>query len=109
MDFDKLLEPYSENGRTIKGQVAWLIKKGIPSHAIDYAMASVYKEIEVGRTFSDGNELDQELLRVAREHHEQELQEQMVKRLASAQEALDTEWNKLTKWQKLKDVMVGRA
>jgi hypothetical protein len=109
MDFDKLIEPYSENGRTLGLQIKWLIKNGIPQSSIDYAVSSVYKRIENGETFKDGDALDQELRNVARKHHEDELSEQMKKRIGEISANLDVEWNKLTKWEKIKQVIQGLA
>lgn len=106
MDFDKLAEPY---GKTVSKQIAWLGRNGIPQGSIDYAMSAVYKRLETGETFPDGHELDQELRRVAKEHHETELVEGMKKRVGQIEANLDTEWNALTKWQKIKQVIQGKA
>jgi hypothetical protein len=80
MDLKKLLEPYAEGGlRTIEGQIKWLQGKGIPQAHIDKAILSVYDEMDRGKAFANGNDLDQELLRVAREEHQAELSDQAAK------------------------------
>ena len=65
LDCKKLLEPYSENGRTVEGQVKWLTKKSIPPDVIGIAIKSVYSEIANGKIFADGHELDRYLLDIA--------------------------------------------
>lgn len=109
MDFDKLLEPYKENGRTVSGQIKWLLKNGIPHTSIDYAMSAVYKRIDSGATYENGHELDRELLTTARDHYNTELVEGMTKRVGEIEANLDVEWNKLTKWQKIRQVIAGKA
>jgi hypothetical protein len=110
MDYGKLIAPYSEKGlRTLGGQIKWLVKKGLPQHSIDHAVATVYKEMELGKTFRDGHEFDQELYRVAQEHEKQEMEETLLKRIGQIEADLDSEWNKLTTWQKLWEVVRGRA
>jgi predicted alpha/beta-fold hydrolase len=109
MDFNKLLEPYSENGRTLAGQIKWLAKQGFPQASIDYAVSFVYKKLDLGGKFENGHELDQELRRVTKRHFESELETQMKKRIGELESNLDAEWNKLTKFQKIKEVLTGRA
>jgi hypothetical protein len=80
IDLKALLEPYSEGGhRTIEGQIKWLVSKGIPREHVDKAILTVYKEMHEGRVFPTPNDLDQELLRVAKEHHTLELSESVAK------------------------------
>lgn len=67
MDYKKLCEPYSENGRTPEGQRIWLIRKGIPPSIVDQAMILVYDEVERGRTFDNGTHFDHQLLLKAQE------------------------------------------
>ncbi len=67
MDYKKLLEPYSENGRTVEGQVTWLTKKGIAKTYIDQAMIFVYDEVDRGKVYSNGHELDRALYDKAQE------------------------------------------
>lgn len=67
MDYDKLLEPYYENGRTTEGQVRWLQKKGFPDHIIEEAMSGLYLELDRGKHFVNGHALDRELLAKAEE------------------------------------------
>ena len=113
MDLVKLIEPYSDNGlRTIGGQIKWLERKGIPQGSIDYAMSHVYSRIENGEVFKDGDALDQELRKVAMEHTNNDSEEQILKRFGEVKDNLDienAEWNKLTKWQKIKQVIQGKA
>ena len=79
MDLNELLKPYSSHGRTIEGQIKWLLSKGIPREHIDKAILSVYDEIARGRTFEDGKALDHYLLEVAHGHHQSELSESIAK------------------------------
>lgn len=109
MDFDKLLEPYNENGRTLAGQIKWLTKQGFPQASIDYAISFIYKKLDLGEKFKDGNELDQELRRVTQRHFETELETQMKKRIGELESNLDAEWNKLSKTKKIWEVIRGRA
>ena len=61
MNYEKLLEPYKENGRTAAGQVTWLLKKGLPKESIDQAMIEIYDGLERGQNYSAGHELDRAL------------------------------------------------
>lgn len=66
--FDELLEPYKENGRTVQGQMDWLRnKKGFAPNIVEQAIEEVYTELEQGRTFDNGHDLDQYLLEKAKE------------------------------------------
>ena len=109
MDFDTLIQPYSEDGRTASGQIKWLLKNGYSIVSVDYAMSAVYKRMELGETFLDGDALDQELRRVAKEHHETDLVESMKKRISDVEQNLDTEWSALSKLAKIWQVMTGKA
>jgi hypothetical protein len=109
MDFDKLLEPYNDNGRTIAIQIKWLLKNGLPQDAVDYAMSNVYKRVEAGEIFENGHELDQELRRVAKDHYEADLAESMKKRVGAIEANLDADWNKLSPSRKIWEVIRGRA
>ena len=109
MDFNELIKPYTENGRTVGGQVKWLIKNGLPITSVQFAMSKVYKEVESGLVFPSGHDLDQEILKVAREHHSLALEDQMKRHIDEISVTLDSDWNKLTKWQKIKQVMQGLA
>jgi hypothetical protein len=108
MDFDKLIEPYIENGRTVGGQIKWL-QKYASQDSIDYAMTSVYKRLEIGEKFEDGNALDQEIRRIALEHHAKDVEEKFKTKTNELQSSLDVEWNKLNKFQKLCQVITGKA
>ena len=109
MDFDKLIEPYKENDRTLALQIKWLLKQGIPQSSIDYAISSVYKRLEDGESFADGNALDQELRRVAKDHYGADLETQLKKRIDEIGSNLDSAWNKLSKTKKIWEVFRGRA
>lgn len=109
MDFEKLLEPYSENGRTIAAQYKWLTRKGMPETAINYAMTAVYKRIESGETFLNGDALDQTLLNVAKEYHDAEITARFKKHIGDIASTIDSDWNKLGKTKKIIEVLRGRA
>jgi len=109
MDYTALLEPYKENGRTVGGQIKWLAKQGIPQPSIDFAISSIYKKIELGLKFENGDALDQTLRQVAKVHEAKLLEEQMKLRIGEIANNLDVDWNKLTKWQKIKQVITGEA
>ena len=112
MDLNKLLEPYIENGRTIGGQIKWLEKNGLSQGSIDYAMSHIYSRINNGEKFKDGDALDQELRKVALEYAKKDAEGQMIKRFGEVKNNLDienVEWNKLSKWQKIKQVLQGEA
>lgn len=85
--FDELLEPYVENGRSIAGQITWLrFRKGFPPNIVEQAMQEVYTEMDQGKTFADGNELDQYLLAKAKEIREEDIKasiERMQHRITS--------------------------
>lgn len=67
MDFNELIKPYSDGGRTVDGQIVWLRKKGLSDTVIEEAVRRVYQEISNGRSFASGHDLDQELKRVGEE------------------------------------------
>jgi len=108
MNFDKLLEPYAENGRTIAGQIQWLMKYGIPQNSIDYAIVTIYKTLASGKIFDNGHDLDRELLRIAQEHASSE-SKMLIKRVEEMADVLDSDWNKLSRTKKLWEVIRGRA
>ena len=85
--FEELLEPYKENGRTIQAQMNWLRnRKGFPPNIVEQALQEVYMEMDKGKSFADGNELDQYLLAKAKEIREEDFTasiERMEKRLSS--------------------------
>jgi hypothetical protein len=84
---NELLAPYAENGRTIEGQLAWLRdRKGFPVNIAEQAIQEVYAEMDGGKTFLDGNELDQVLLARAKEIREQDVKasiERMQNRISA--------------------------
>jgi hypothetical protein len=85
--FEELLEPYKENGRTIQGQMDWLRnRKGFAANIVEQAIEEVYAEMNKGKTFVDGNELDQYLLAKAKEIREADFRagiERMQNRIMS--------------------------
>jgi hypothetical protein len=107
MDFKKLLEPYNQNGRTIEAQRLWLAKKGIPPDIIDHVCVEVYREIEQGKTFIDGTDLDHEMLRRAR-NYINEAEQEKVKKLEERAATLEEKFKPSgSKWDKIKMVMKG--
>lgn len=111
MDFKELLKPYSENGRTIGGQINWLAKEfGLPQNSIDYAISNVYGRIKGGAIFENGKALDMEILRVAREHYNSDLESQFLKRIEEVKTNInieESEWKKLSFFQKIKLIWKG--
>jgi len=114
MDIKNLLTPYSENGRTIEGQIKWLLSKGIPQEHVDKAILAVYDEVDRGRVFKDGTELDHELLRVAKGHHEKDVS-QKASDLEAFFNRFKDKWAeemqaqaRPTRWQLLKAFFRGR-
>ncbi len=110
MDFTKLLEPYKEDGRTPQGQIKWLTSKQIPRDKIDQAILVVYDELERGKTFKDGHELDRYLLEVAQGLQKIGLDEE-VKRLETFFNTFKDKWQEELKnaqksgvWQRVKAV-----
>jgi len=62
LNFEALIRPYIENGRTIEGQIKWLRRKGIHPYAVEKAILDIYTGMQLGKVYQDGNELDQALL-----------------------------------------------
>jgi hypothetical protein len=80
MNMQKLLEPYAEGGaRTVEGIMKWLLGKGVPQQHIDQAIISVFHEMESGKTFPGGHELDRYILEVANNFHKSELSDNAKK------------------------------
>jgi uncharacterized membrane-anchored protein YjiN (DUF445 family) len=79
MDFDELIKPYSENDRTVEMQVKWLLSKNIPRSFIDQALLVVYDEIERGKVFENGHELDRYLLQAAQDLYQAEVNDSVQK------------------------------
>jgi hypothetical protein len=111
MDFQKLLEPYSEDGlRTTAGQIKWLQSKGVPQEKIDQAILHVYDEMERGRTFETGEALDHYLLQCARDFHRNDY-EAHARSLETFFNTFKDQWRqeltaqgKPTLWQRIKAV-----
>jgi hypothetical protein len=72
MDYQKLLEPYAENDRTLEGQMVWLQKKGFSQIIIETAVRAIYGRLEEGEKFENGHALDRELFSVATELSKEE-------------------------------------
>jgi uncharacterized membrane-anchored protein YjiN (DUF445 family) len=111
MDIKKLLEPYSEEGRTVDGQIKWLLGKGITRDHIDKAILTVYDEIERGKVFENGHALDRYLLEVAQKLHKAELDDS-VKKLEDFFNSFKGQWTAdlqgQTRWQRIKNAVLGR-
>ena len=72
--FDELIAPYIENGRSVEGQILWLRnKKGFAPNYAEQAIQEVYAEMDAGKTFADGNELDQYILARARDVRKEDI------------------------------------
>src|SRR3972149_4043344 len=91
MDFKKLLEPYSENGRTVEGQIKWLTSKQILREYIDLTILKVYNELESGKTFEDGHALDRYLFDTAKAIQDSHLSKQ-AKELENFMNAFKDNW-----------------
>lgn len=111
MNFNELLKPYSEKGRTIGGQINWLAREfGLPQNSIDYAISNVYGRIKSGETFENGKALDMELLKIAKEHYHNDLEKQFLKRIDEVKTNInieELEWKKLNFFQKIKLILKG--
>lgn len=107
MDFQSLIKPYSENGRTIEGQMKWLQKKGILQDSIDLAMLDVYSELEKGKSFENGTALDHYLLSKAIEREQGELITQYERLCAKAAKMEHLKKYETGKCKKLWMVMKG--
>lgn len=111
MDFKMLIEPYRENGRTPEGQMKWLLSKGIPQANIDQAMLYVYNEIEGGKAFKSGHDLDRYLLDKAKEFQQSDaaanvkrLEEFFGKFKAGWQDEMKKQQQQAGVWQRIKAV-----
>ena len=63
LNFEALIRPYSENGRTIEKQIRWLRKKGVAPLVIERAVQDIYSGLHLGTTkYENGHDLDQALL-----------------------------------------------
>lgn len=98
MNFETLIEPYKENGRTPQGQIKWLISKGIERDKIDQAMLIVYDEIERGKALQNGHELDRYLLDIAQKLVKEDIDES-VKRLETFFNTFKDKWQEELKNQ----------
>ena len=108
MDYNELIKPYSENGRTVAGQIVWLRKQGFTDSEIEHALADTYLEVKNGKTFENGHELDRYLLSVAQAVRLEEVdavRERMQRRLADLiDKKQEVDPPKETLWKKVKAV-----
>lgn len=119
MNFENLYAPYATKEAPNVGElIKWLLKNGIPQHIADQAMLSVFTAIQNGMEFKPSDKhsatwhLWTHTLKVARDFHDKELVV-YVKKLeefhSKLSEQIDAEWNTLSKWQKIKQVIQGKA
>ena len=116
LNYQVLLKPYSEDGRTPEGQIKWLAKKGIAQNVIDQAMLFVYDELSRGKVYKDGHELDRYLLGVAQSLVSNEIQatrENLERFHETLREAWNADLNKLVeldrkKWPLWKRILFFR-
>jgi hypothetical protein len=105
MDLRALLEPYSEDGRTVEGQIRWLHGiKGIPREYVDKAILTVYSDMEKGKTLGSGHALDAALYEMAKQEEQAALTESVNQ--------LEAFFNNLkrpagSRWKYLKAVFTG--
>ncbi len=112
MNLATLIEPYAERddkgvaARTVEAQIKWLLGKGIPRDHIDKAILSVYSEMEKGKTYASGHDLDHALLDAAKGSHHEEISDSVKK--------LEDFFNGLKaptagRWKHLKAVFTGKV
>ena len=113
MNFEELYKPYANlTAPNVAEQIPWLLKQGISQSVADQTLLTVYTEIEKGKTFKDARELWMYLKSVGIELQKKE-SETHLKNLetfhANLSNTIDAEWNKLGKFQKIWEVIRGRA
>lgn len=110
MDFNKLAEPYNKKPER---QRAFILKNGIPPDIVDFAMAEVYTGLELGKLkFNSPAEFDLYILKIAKERVAQtniEAVKRVQEHIDLLKKHMDDEWESLSKWQKIKEVLTGRA
>lgn len=84
-----------------EGQLKWLRKKGFSPQVVDFAMTDLYYGLSQGRKFENGYDLDQELLRLAKEYEDIE-----AKAMITSANTLKKQMEG-SKWQKIKWVLKG--
>lgn len=113
MNFQELYQPYAtKEAPSVSEQIQWLLKQGIPQNIIDQALVLVYTEIEKGKTFPNAKDLWLYLKGIATDLQKKESEaylKNLEKFQANLTDKIDLEWNKLTKWQKVVEVIRGRA
>jgi hypothetical protein len=116
MNYEELLKPYSEDGRTVEGQVRWLRRKGIKEDIIAHAIMDLYQGLSNGVTYENGHALDQALVLIAMQTQDEE-EKAAVQRIQDRHEGviqrakveLDSEWGRMSKLQKIWQVIKGEA
>jgi hypothetical protein len=94
MNIRKLHEPYKdEHSPSVEAQIAWLLRQNFPPNIVDQTMLTVYDEIIRGKTFINGYELDQNLLKRAREFHNEELNDH-IRKLEEFYQKMKMKWKK---------------
>lgn len=110
MDFNELAKPYNKKPER---QRAFIIRNGIASDIADMAMAQVYTALEMGIIkFETPAEFDLYILKVAKEMVNQQNVEAikvLQNNLDLLKKNMDEEWESLTKWKKIWEVLRGRA
>ena len=113
MDFEKLYEPYkTDTAPSAAGQITWLQKEGFNPGVVDRAMMKVYGEMQLGKDFPSTKDQWTYLRDVAREIQSSEAAlhlKHLEEFHSGLAEQMDVDWNKLSKWQKIKAVLTGRA
>ena len=104
IDFNKFLTQFE--GWSVEGQIKWLQGKNIPQIVIDHVIAEIYKEIEQGKKFIDGDSLDKELLKRCKDNLNLELKQ--LTELYSARMQRFEEYIKLGQFHKLWLVITGK-
>lgn len=113
MNFEELYKPYeTKTAPSVGSQITWLQREGFNSGIIDQSLLKVYSEIKNGKTFADTKTLWLYLRDIAREFQKAEA-DLHVRHLeefhSNLKDSIDIEWNKLSKWQKIKAVLKGEA
>ena len=75
-----------------QAQIKWLSRQGFTPAQIEQAMLLVYQEIEQGKIFINGFELDQYLLLIARSLQQTEQSEQL-KKIELVYDKMKTRWD----------------
>ena len=91
--FEQLHAPYKgPESPSPAAQVKWLLTKQIPTNVVEQAMVSVYDELDRGKKFASGFELDRYLLSVAQAFHKRD-SEAHLQALENFHQHMRTKWN----------------